>query len=75
MADDLDGQGTQLVIFAVRERLTRCHHYRLTRMDAQRVEVLHVADRDAVVETVAHHLVLNLLPAFKAFLNQHLWRE
>ena len=44
-------------------------------MDTQRVEVLHVAHRDAVVITVTHYLVLNLLPALEALLHQHLGRE
>ena len=41
-------------------------------MDAHRIEVLHVADGDAVVATVANDLVLDLLPAAQAFLHQHL---
>jgi len=44
-------------------------------MDAQRVEVLHVADRDAVVEAVAHNLILDLFPALEGFLHQHLGGE
>ena len=51
------------------------HHDALARMDAQRVEVLHVADGDAVVVAVAHHLVLYLLPASQRLLHQHLRRE
>ena len=41
-------------------------------MDAHGVEVLHVADGDAVIGGVAHHLVLDLLPAQEAALQQHL---
>ena len=44
-------------------------------MDAQRVEVLHVADSDAVVIAVAHHLILDLLPTLQALLYKHLRRE
>ena len=44
-------------------------------MDAQRVEILHVADGDAVVIPVAHHLVFHFLPAAEALLHQHLRRE
>ena len=75
MAHDLDGERTQLVILAVGQSLRRSDDDTLTRMDAQRVEVLHVADRDAVVVAVAHHLVLYLLPALEALLHQHLGRE
>ena len=41
-------------------------------MHAQRVDVLHRADRDAGVVGVAHHLVLDLLPAHQALLDHHL---
>ena len=43
-------------------------------MDAQRVEVFHVADRDAVVVFVAHHFVLDLFPSFERFFDQDLRR-
>jgi hypothetical protein len=43
-------------------------------MDAHRVKVLHVADRDARVVAVAHHLVLDLLPAQERPFDQHLAR-
>ena len=75
MAHDLDGERTQLVILAIGQSLRRSDDDTLTRMDAQRVEVLHVADRDAVVVAVAHHLVLYLLPALEALLHQHQGRE
>ena len=41
-------------------------------MDAHRVEVFHVTDRDAVVAPVPHHLVFDLFPAPQALLDQHL---
>ena len=41
-------------------------------VDAHRVEVLHVADGDAVVGAVAHHLVLDLFPAGEDLLDQDL---
>ena len=41
-------------------------------MDAHRVDVLHVADGDAVVRAVAHHLVLDLFPADQRLLDQYL---
>ena len=75
MADDLDGQRTQLMVLAVGKRLGRCYDDRLSRMDAERVEVLHVADRDTVVVTVAYNLIFNLFPTLQALLDKHLWRE
>ena len=75
VADDADGQLAQLVVVGVRERLAGGDDDGLARVDAQRVEVLHVADGDAVVEAVAHHLVLHFLPAAEALLDEHLGRE
>ena len=63
------------MVFRIGERLRGRNDDRLARVDAQRVEVLHVADRDTVVIAVAHHLVLYLLPALQRLLNQHLRRE
>ena len=75
VADDADGQLAQLVVVGVRERLAGGDDDALACVDAQRVEVLHVADGDAVVEAVAHHLVLHFLPAAEALLDEHLGRE
>ena len=75
VAYNLDGQRTQLVVVGVAQRLTGCHDDALTRMDAQRVEVLHVTHGDAVVIAVTHNLVLYLLPALERLLHEHLWRE
>ena len=44
-------------------------------MDAERVEVLHIADRYAIVILITHDLVLDLLPPLKALLDQYLRRE
>src|SRR5690242_19323367 len=41
-------------------------------MDTKRVEVLHVADSDAVVAAIADNLILDLLPALHTALNEHL---
>ena len=63
------------MIFRVGQRLRRSNDYRLAGVNAQRVEVLHVAHRYTVIVTVAHNLILYLFPAFQALLNKHLWRE
>ncbi len=70
--DDADGQVAQLVILRIGKRLRRGDDDALSGMDAQRVEVLHVTHGDAVVETVAHHLILYFLPALQALFHQHL---
>jgi len=41
-------------------------------VNAQRIDVLHVAHRDAVVKAVAHNLVLDFLPAFDGLVDQDL---
>mmetsp|Transcript_29981 Transcript_29981/g.86251 ORF Transcript_29981/g.86251 Transcript_29981/m.86251 type:complete len:481 (+) Transcript_29981:1945-3387(+) len=41
-------------------------------VDAHRVEVLHVTDRDAVIGGIAYHLVLKLLPSLQALVHDHL---
>ena len=44
-------------------------------MDAQRIEVLHVAHGDAVVVSVAHHFVFYFLPSLQRLLHQYLRGE
>ena len=44
-------------------------------MNAEGIEILHVTNGDAVIETVAYHLILDFLPAFKALLDKNLRRE
>ncbi len=41
-------------------------------MNAQRIKILHVADGDARVRGVAHHLVLDLFPAPQVLLDEDL---
>ena len=72
VADDPYRKLAEQVVLMVGEGLRGSDHDTLAGMDAERVEVLHVADRDAVVETVAHHLVLYLLPTLEGFLDQYL---
>ena len=72
LADDFQRRIAQHLIFAVRERLARRHHDRIARVHAHRVDVLHVADGDGRVVAVADHLVLDLLVALDALLDEHL---
>ena len=75
VAHDVDGFLPQEMEFVVGQGLRGSHYDALARMDAQRVEILHVADGDAVVVAVAYDLVFNLFPAPERFLHQHLRRE
>ena len=75
MAHNADAELAKLVVLAVCQGLRRRYHDAFARMYAQRVEVLHVTYGNAVVKTVAHHLIFNFLPAFQALLNEHLGRK
>mmetsp|Transcript_8149 Transcript_8149/g.18901 ORF Transcript_8149/g.18901 Transcript_8149/m.18901 type:complete len:259 (-) Transcript_8149:1998-2774(-) len=73
MPHHLDSGVAKHVVVVVVQRLRGRHHDRLARVDPEGVEVLHVADSDAVAKRVAHNLVLDLLPPAQRLLNQHLW--
>mmetsp|Transcript_25250 Transcript_25250/g.75010 ORF Transcript_25250/g.75010 Transcript_25250/m.75010 type:complete len:998 (+) Transcript_25250:65-3058(+) len=75
VAHDLDRRRAEHVVLVVGERLRGRYHDRLARVHAERVEVLHVADGDAVVRHVAHHLVLDLLPPLERLLDEDLRRR
>ncbi len=71
-ADDAQAGRAQHLVLLVGEGLAGRDHDAVAGVDAHGVEVLHVADGDAVVGAVAHHLVLDFLPAQQAALQQHL---
>ena len=75
MPHDLYRHPAQEVVLLVRESLRRRDDDALARVDAQRVEILHIADSDAVIVAVAHHFVLDFLPAAKRLLDEQLRRE
>src|SRR5262249_24149020 len=70
--DDAERRGTQQLVLPVGKRLAWRDDDAIAGMDAQRVEVLHVADSDAAVGADADHLILDLLPSSKVVLDQHL---
>ena len=70
--DRADRDRAQELVLLVVERLGWRNDDGLARMDPHRVHVLHVAHGDAVVAPVAHDLVLDLLPAAQALLDQYL---
>ncbi len=72
MADDPDGDLAEAVVFGVGQGLGRGDDDALARMDPHRVEVLHVADRDAVVGPVPDDLILDLFPALEVLLDEDL---
>ena len=75
MADDADGKFAEFVVFGVCEGLRWSDNDGLSGVDAEGVEVFHVADGDAVVEAVAYHLVFHFLPSLEALLHEYLGRE
>ena len=71
-ADDPQRRAAQLLVLLVGERLGRGDHDGVSGVHAHRIDVLHVADRDAGVPGVAHDLVLELLPAHERPLDEDL---
>ena len=72
LADDLQRRVAQHLELLVGERLARGNDDRVAGVDTHRVDVLHAADADGRVVAVAHHLVLDLLVALDALLDEHL---
>ena len=72
LADNAKRCTAEHLVFMVRQRLRRRNDDGIARMDADRVEVFHVADGDAVVMAIAHDFVLDFLPAGNAALDEDL---
>ena len=75
MSHYINGFLAQEMILPIGQSLGWSHDYALSGVDAEGVEIFHIADSDAVVIAVAHHLVFDFLPAFQGFFNQHLRRK
>ena len=71
-SDDLEAGRAQHLAFLVAQGLAGGHHDAVAGMDAHGVHVLHVADGDAIVGAVPHHLVLDLFPADQRAFQQDL---
>ena len=69
LADDVQCRRTEHLILLVAQRLGRCHYDTVSGVYADRIDVLHIADRDHISCGVAHYLILNLLPARDAALH------
>ena len=75
MAHDTDSDLAELVVFVICQRLRGSDDDTLTRVDTERVEVLHITDGDTVVVAVTYDLVLDFLPALEALLYEDLRGE
>ena len=62
MTDNPDGQLAEEIIVLIGQCLGRSHDYALSCMDAERVEILHVADCNTIVIFVPDYLIFNLFP-------------
>src|SRR3954451_13703618 len=71
-ANDVERRAAQALMCLIGESLDRCDDDRVTRVDAERIDVLHRAHRDACVRGIAHDLVLDLLPAAQIALDDDL---
>ena len=72
LADDVQGGSTQHLIFFIAKGLGRCYDDTVSGVHADRVDVFHVADGDAVAGTIPHDFVLDLFPAGDAAFYQNL---
>ena len=60
--DNLEAGGAEHLVFLVAQGLAGGHYYAVARVDTHGIQVFHVADSDAVVSAVPHHLVFDLFP-------------
>ena len=59
----LEAGRAEHLVFRIAQCLAGGNHDAITGMNAHRIEVFHVADGDAIIGGVPHHLVLDLFPA------------
>ena len=71
----LDSEFLKHLNLLVFQRTSRSYHNTFACMNAERIEVLHRSDGEAMVVGVADALELNLLPTFEALLNKYLRGE
>ena len=72
LCDNVQGRGTEHLVLFVPKSLGRSNYDGVSCVDTNRVNVLHVADSDAVSCTVTHYLILDFFPAGDAALYQNL---
>ena len=70
--DQLQGAVPEHMVFPICQSLGGTYDDGVTCMDADRIQVLHVADRNCVVRSVPDHFIFNLFKAFDALFDQYL---
>ena len=71
LGDDVECGSTQHLILFISQGLGRCYDNTVSGVNADRVDVLHVADGDAVSYAVPHYLVLDLFPSGDTSFNEY----
>ena len=72
LCDNVQGRGTKHLVLFVSKSLGRSNYDGVSCVDTNRVNVLHVADSDAVSCAVTHYLILDFFPACDTALYQNL---
>ena len=72
LCDNVQGRGTEHLVLFVSKSLGRSNYDGVSCVDTNRVNVLHIADSDAVSCTVTHYLILDFFPACDTALYQNL---
>ena len=71
LCDNVQSRSSQHLIFLVSQSLGRSHHDTVSCVNAYRVNIFHVADRDAVSCAVPHYFILDLFPSGNTALYQN----
>ncbi len=54
------------MIFYIRQRLRRSDNDRIARMNADRINIFHITNRDARICMISHHFIFNFFKACHA---------
>ena len=72
LTDNVQRRSTEHLILFISKGLGRSYYNTVTGMDADRVNIFHVADGNYIACAVTHYLVLDLFPSCNAALYQNL---
>ena len=72
LIDDIQGCTSEHLILFITECLRRCYDDTVSCMNTNRIDILHIADRDAVACTVTDNFIFDFLPTGNTALYQNL---